>query len=100
MSHIPSSGATPASIYHAYEANSYLFGGNAPYVEEMYENYLANPCSVPDSWRGQDEPLVYVSFGTEVPSPARSYFPGLYRDVLAALETAVVPNVDGAVRNP
>ncbi len=32
-------------------ATSYLFGGNAPFVEELYENYLANPQSVPDQWR-------------------------------------------------
>ncbi|MFC0134664.1 2-oxoglutarate dehydrogenase E1 component [Massilia eurypsychrophila] len=31
--------------------NSYLFGGNAPYVEELYENYLDNPGSVPENWR-------------------------------------------------
>src|SRR5688572_24590700 len=40
-----------SSVYTAYNGNSYLFGGNAPYVEEMYENYLANPGSVPDMWR-------------------------------------------------
>ncbi|MDP3669440.1 MAG: 2-oxoglutarate dehydrogenase E1 component [Telluria sp.] len=34
-----------------YSANSYLFGGNAPYVEELYEAYLDNPGSVPDNWR-------------------------------------------------
>jgi 2-oxoglutarate dehydrogenase E1 component len=34
-----------------FSANSYLFGGNAPYVEELYESYLANPGSVPDNWR-------------------------------------------------
>ncbi len=39
------------SLYTAYQGNTYLFGGNAPYVEEMYENYLANPGSVPDNWR-------------------------------------------------
>ena len=39
------------SVYQAYQGNTYLFGGNAPYVEEMYENYLANPGSVPDTWR-------------------------------------------------
>ena len=39
------------TVYQAYQANTYLFGGNAPYVEEMYENYLANPGSVPDTWR-------------------------------------------------
>jgi MGT family glycosyltransferase len=32
-----------------------------------------------------DEPLIYLSFGTEVPSPTRSYFPGVYRDALHAL---------------
>jgi 2-oxoglutarate dehydrogenase E1 component len=40
-----------STVYTAYQGNSYLFGGNAPYVEEMYENYLANPGSVPDTWR-------------------------------------------------
>ncbi|MGE5130808.1 MAG: 2-oxoglutarate dehydrogenase E1 component [Sphingomonadaceae bacterium] len=31
--------------------NSYLFGGNAPFIEELYEQYLANPGSVPGEWR-------------------------------------------------
>ena len=35
-----------------YLSNSYLFGGNAPYVEELYEQYLNNPNSVPEQWRG------------------------------------------------
>jgi len=34
-----------------FEANSYLFGGNSPYVEELYERYLDNPGSVPERWR-------------------------------------------------
>ncbi|MBV6273823.1 2-oxoglutarate dehydrogenase E1 component [Alcaligenaceae bacterium CGII-47] len=32
-------------------SNSYLFGANAPYVEELYEAYLDHPGSVPDQWR-------------------------------------------------
>jgi len=36
---------------NAFQSNSYLFGGNAPYVEELYENYLNDPTSVPDEWR-------------------------------------------------
>ncbi|WP_017758238.1 2-oxoglutarate dehydrogenase E1 component [Pseudacidovorax intermedius] len=51
---------SPASIYNAYQGNSYLFGGNAPYVEEMYENYLANPGSVPDNWRSYFDALQHV----------------------------------------
>ncbi|MCK9259124.1 MAG: 2-oxoglutarate dehydrogenase E1 component [Azoarcus sp.] len=30
---------------------SYLFGSNAPFIEELYENYLADPASVSDTWR-------------------------------------------------
>ena len=32
-------------------ASSYLFGGNAPFIEDLYEKYLANPQSVPEQWR-------------------------------------------------
>ena len=32
-------------------ATSYLFGSNAPYVEELYESYLDNPGSIPEQWR-------------------------------------------------
>ena len=48
------------TVYQAYSGNTYLFGGNAPYVEEMYENYLANPGSVPDSWREYFDALQHV----------------------------------------
>src|SRR3569623_2190828 len=50
----------PGTVYTAYQGNSYLFGGNAPYVEEMYENYLANPGSVPDTWREYFAALQHV----------------------------------------
>ena len=43
-----------------YRSNSYLFGGNAPYVEEMYEQYLDNPGSVPDNWRAYFDALQNV----------------------------------------
>ncbi|UDF34941.1 UNVERIFIED_ORG: 2-oxoglutarate dehydrogenase E1 component [Shinella sp. XGS7] len=43
-----------------YRGNSYLFGGNAPYVEEMYEAYLDNPGSVPDNWRAYFDALQHV----------------------------------------
>ena len=51
----------PASVYTAYEGNTYLFGGNAPYVEDMYENYLANPGSVSDNWREYFDALQHVA---------------------------------------
>ena len=43
-----------------YRASSYLFGGNAPYVEEMYEAYLDNPASVAESWRAYFDALQHV----------------------------------------
>ena len=53
--------STPtASVYQAYQGNTYLFGGNAPYVEELYENYLANPASVPDNWRSYFDALQHM----------------------------------------
>ena len=59
MSETSSPGAQ-SSVYQTYQNNTYLFGGNAPYVEEMYENYLANPGSVPDSWRDYFDALQHV----------------------------------------
>ena len=38
-------------------ANSYLFGSNAPYVEELYESYLDNPGSVSEQWRNYFDQL-------------------------------------------
>ncbi|HKW85284.1 MAG TPA: 2-oxoglutarate dehydrogenase E1 component, partial [Burkholderiaceae bacterium] len=43
-----------------YRSNSYLFGGNAPYVEELYEAYLDNPGSVPENWRKYFDALQHV----------------------------------------
>jgi 2-oxoglutarate dehydrogenase E1 component len=55
-----------------YRSNSYLFGGNAPYVEELYEAYLDNPGSVPDNWRAyfdalQNVPAVDGSEARDIP---------------------------------
>ncbi|MFZ9368192.1 MAG: 2-oxoglutarate dehydrogenase E1 component, partial [Burkholderiaceae bacterium] len=43
-----------------YFSNSYLFGGNAPYVEELYEAYLLNPGAVPDNWRTYFDAMQHV----------------------------------------
>ena len=39
------------SLMREFMSNSYLFGGNAPFVEDLYEQYLANPGAVPEPWR-------------------------------------------------
>ncbi|MFN0316916.1 MAG: 2-oxoglutarate dehydrogenase E1 component [Burkholderiales bacterium] len=40
-----------------YQSNSYLFGGNAPFVEELYEAFLEDPASVTPQWRQYFEQL-------------------------------------------
>ncbi|MBL8413632.1 MAG: 2-oxoglutarate dehydrogenase E1 component [Propionivibrio sp.] len=39
---------------------SLLFGGNAPFVEELYENYLDNPASVSGEWRDYFDKLAQL----------------------------------------
>lgn len=41
-------------------SNSYLFGSNAPYVEELYESYLDNPGSISDEWRSYFDQLQHL----------------------------------------
>jgi UDP-glucoronosyl and UDP-glucosyl transferase len=38
---------------------------------------------LPDWWQGSEEPLIYLSFGTEVPT--MDFFPGLYQAAIGAL---------------
>jgi 2-oxoglutarate dehydrogenase E1 component len=48
-------------MMQAFNQNSYLFGGNAPYVEELYEAYLNNPAAVTDTWRAYFENMQLVA---------------------------------------
>jgi 2-oxoglutarate dehydrogenase E1 component len=45
------------STMREYESTSTLFGGNVPFIEEQYENYLANPDSVAADWRAYFDSL-------------------------------------------
>ena len=49
-----------ASVMREFLDNSYLFGSNAPFIEELYERYLANPAAVPDEWRDYFDRLQQV----------------------------------------
>ncbi|HJW27151.1 MAG TPA: 2-oxoglutarate dehydrogenase E1 component [Rhodocyclaceae bacterium] len=40
--------------------NSMYFGGNAPFIEELYEKYLDNPTSVPEEWRDYFDKLAQM----------------------------------------
>jgi 2-oxoglutarate dehydrogenase E1 component len=45
------------STMREYESTSTLFGGNVPFIEELYEHYLANPASVTPDWRAYFDTL-------------------------------------------
>ena len=47
-------------MMQSYRGSSYLFGGNAPYVEELYESYLLDPTSVAEHWRDYFDNVVQV----------------------------------------
>ncbi len=47
----------PVNFMQWMKDSSLLFGANAPFVEEMYEQYLANPGAVPAEWRSYFDAL-------------------------------------------
>jgi 2-oxoglutarate dehydrogenase complex dehydrogenase (E1) component-like enzyme len=51
-------------------STSYLCGGNAPYIEDQYEQYLANPARVEQEWRDYFDARRDRSFGAVVSLPA------------------------------
>ena len=73
-------------------SNSYLFGGNAPYVEELYEAYLDNPGSVPDKWREYFDALQNVPATDGSTSPDVAHAPVIESFAQRAKANAFVTN--------
>ena len=67
----------PDSVMQQLWSTSHLDGGNASYVEELYELYLQDPNSVAEEWRSyfQKLPQVNGHAGSDVPhSTVRDHF--------------------------
>ena len=47
-----------------FQLSSLFNGANAPYIEELYEHYLADPASVAEAWRKQFDSLPNVPGNT------------------------------------
>ena len=45
--------------------SSAFYGGNAPFIEELYELFLKEPSSVPEDWRTRFEQLPRVNGGDQ-----------------------------------
>ncbi len=78
-----------ASLMKEFEASSHLFGTNAPFVEDLYERYLADPAAVPAEWRAQFDAWQQGGNGKDVPhAPIVAAFEGLARRAQAPAPTA------------
>jgi 2-oxoglutarate dehydrogenase E1 component len=78
-----------ASVMKEFEATSQLYGSNAPYVEELYERYLADPESVDPTWRATFDAWQKDNGRKDVPhSPVIAAFENLARNPQAAASAA------------
>src|ERR1700761_2481454 len=73
------------------QSNSYLFGGNAPYVEELYDAYLDNPASVPDNWREYFDALQNVPATDGTSANDIAHFPIVESFAQRAKANAFIP---------
>ena len=55
--------------------NSYLFGANTPYIEELYDAYLTNPASVEPAWRDYFDKLSILPGTGNYTGPDVAHFP-------------------------
>ena len=87
-----------ASLMKEFEASSHLFGSNAPFVEDLYERYLADPASVADEWRAQFDAWQKAGNGKDVPhGPIVAAFENLARHAAAA-QAPVAPADDKSLK--
>ncbi|MDP2822797.1 MAG: 2-oxoglutarate dehydrogenase E1 component [Sulfuritalea sp.] len=56
-------------------SNSYLFGTNTPYIEALYDAYLANPASVEPAWRDYFDKLGTLPGAGDYMGPDVAHYP-------------------------
>ena len=59
----------------AFEETSFLYGGNAKFIEELYQTYLTNPAAVDAHWRSYFDQLAGETAAPSGPSWARTDWP-------------------------
>ena len=86
--------AGPKKSMQELQVTSYLSGGNAPYIEELYDAYLKNPSTVDQEWRHYFEK---IANGHPVPDisheEVRSQFRNMARQSRLAAPTTI-PRAD------
>ncbi|HUL96182.1 MAG TPA: 2-oxoglutarate dehydrogenase E1 component, partial [Usitatibacter sp.] len=88
-----------ASVMKEFEGTSNLYGSNAPYVEELYEAYLADPASVDGNWRSMFDAWQQGGGAKDVAhSGIIAAFEQLARDPQAAPARGAGPSDDKALK--
>jgi 2-oxoglutarate dehydrogenase E1 component len=86
----------------AFEQSSFLYGGNAKFVEDLFQQYLNNPASVDPNWRVYFQGLAENEQSASGPSWARPDWPPKPSDEItaaldgnwAAYEKTLAPKID------
>ena len=69
-----------SALLELFKSSSAFFGGNAAFIEDLYERFLLDPASVDDAWRQRFEQL-HREAANEVPhGPVRENFLRLGRE--------------------
>jgi len=80
--------------------NSYLFGGNADFVEELYEKYLENPESLDPKWRIYFDSIQSAGRPDVAYAPIKEKFSMItqqpMRQLITSSNTANVQNINPA----
>ena len=62
------------ALLELFRRSTALYGGNAAFIEDLYERYLQDPGSIPEAWRGHFDAL-HREAANEVPhGPVRERF--------------------------
>ncbi len=81
-----------SSLLQRFKQSSYLYGGNAPFIEQLYESYLSDPESVSEKWKDyfRNLELSATGDGRDVAhSPIRESFANLAIQPAAVTRTAL-----------
>ncbi|MDE2446243.1 MAG: 2-oxoglutarate dehydrogenase E1 component [Alphaproteobacteria bacterium] len=90
----------------AFEQSSFLYGGNAKFVEDLYQQYLNDPASVDPNWRVFFQGLAETTRSASGPSWAKPDWPAKPNDELtaaldgnwAAYEKTLAPKIEARAK--